>query len=155
MAEGVQFLALRSGKVDCCVNYSGNIWAVLMKRKDSATRQEVYDQTRRYLREEYGVLCLGRLGFENAYALAMRPDRARAPYSAPTRRTGRSRGWQKRLRRQHLTLAADLQFFSRREWPKVRDTYGLRFAGDQGDGPDAHVPRGKGRGGGRDLCVHE
>ncbi len=97
MAEGVQFLALRSGKVDCCVNYSGNIWAVLMRRRDSATRQEVYDQTRRFLREEYGVLCLGKLGFENGYAFAMRPDRAR-PYSVPTGGTGPSRGWEERLR---------------------------------------------------------
>src|SRR5207249_10141888 len=78
MSEGVQFLALRRGKIDCCVNYTGNIWAVLMKRTDSASREEVYDETSRFLHEEYGVVCLGKLGFENAYALAMRPDRARA-----------------------------------------------------------------------------
>jgi osmoprotectant transport system permease protein len=126
MSEGVQFLALSRGKVDCCVNYTGNIWAVLMKRTDSATRQEVYEQTSRYLREEHGIVCLGKLGFENAYALAMRPDRARALLGpdpgewtlallAEATRAGR------------LSLAADLQFFTRKEWPKVRDTYGLRF----------------------------
>jgi osmoprotectant transport system permease protein len=55
MAEGVQFLALRRGQIDCCVNYSGNIWAILMRRTDSATRQEVYDATNRFLWEEYSL----------------------------------------------------------------------------------------------------
>jgi osmoprotectant transport system permease protein len=126
MSEGIQFLALRLGKIDCCVNYSGNIWAVLMKRKDSPPRQHVYEETSRYLREQYGVLCLGRLGFENAYALAMRPDRARALLGAdPQDWTLAQLATATRSRR--LKLAADLQFFSRPEWPKVRDVYGMRF----------------------------
>jgi osmoprotectant transport system permease protein len=126
MSEGVQFLALRLGTIDCCVNYSGNIWAVLMKRTDTATRQEIYEQTCRYLRDEYGVVCLGRLGFENAYALAMRPDRARA-ILGPDPKDWTLARLAEATRRQKLTLAADLQFFSRLEWPKLRDTYGLRF----------------------------
>ncbi len=127
MAEGVQFLALRSGKVDCCVNYTGNIWAVLMRRRDSATRQEVYDQTCRFLLEDYGVLCLGKLGFENGYAFAMRPDRARA-LLGPDRRDWTLSRLGEAAQGKRLTLATDLQFLSRREWPKVRDTYGLQFA---------------------------
>jgi osmoprotectant transport system permease protein len=127
MAEGVQFLALRRGKIDCCVNYSGNIWAILMRRSDPATRQEVYDATTRFLREEYGVLCLGKLGFENAYAFAMRPERARALLGPDPQ------GWTlsrlaEAARGRRLTLATDLQFLARPEWPRVRDTYGLRFA---------------------------
>jgi osmoprotectant transport system permease protein len=126
MSEGVQFLALRRETIDCCVNYSGNIWAVLMKRTDSATRQEVYEQACRYLLEEYGVVCLGKLGFENAYALAMRPDRARTLLGPDPREWTLSR-LAEATRERRLTLAADLQFFTRTEWPKVRDTYGLRF----------------------------
>jgi osmoprotectant transport system permease protein len=126
MSEGVQFLALRLGKIDCCVNYSGNIWAVLMRRKDSPTRQAVYEQTSRYLQEGYGVLCLGKLGFENAYALAMRPDRARTLLGPNPQEWTLSRLAEAALR-QRLKLAADLQFFTRPEWSKVRDAYGLRF----------------------------
>jgi osmoprotectant transport system permease protein len=126
MSEGVQFLALRLGKIDGCVNYTGNIWAILMKRRDAATREAVYEEVRRYLQEEYGVCCLGKLGFENAYALAMRPDRARAILG------GDPAGWTlsrlaEAARRRRLTLAADLQFFTRPEWPKVRNAYGLFF----------------------------
>jgi osmoprotectant transport system permease protein len=126
MSEGVQFLALRLGQIDCCVNYTGNIWALLMKRKDAATRDEVYDEVRRYLQDEYGVCTLGKLGFENAYALAMRPDRARALLGGdPTAWTLARLA--EAARRQRLTLAADLQFFTRPEWPRVRRAYGLSF----------------------------
>jgi osmoprotectant transport system permease protein len=127
IAEGVQFLALRRGKIDCCVNYSGNIWSVLMRRRDSATRAEVYEATSRFLREEFGVLCLGKLGFENAYAFAMRPDRARALLGPDPQDWTLSR-LEHVARRQGLSLATDLQFLARPEWPRVRDTYGLRFA---------------------------
>jgi osmoprotectant transport system permease protein len=97
-----------------------------MKRKASATRQVVYDEARRYLQEELGVRCLGRLGFENAYALAMRPDRARALLgSDPAAWTLARLAEAARSRR--LTLAADLQFFTRPEWTKVRTAYGLAF----------------------------
>jgi osmoprotectant transport system permease protein len=126
MSEGVQFLALRLGKIDCCVNYTGNIWSILMKRKDAPPREEVYAGTRRYLQDEYGVLCLGRLGFENAYALAMRPNRARALLGPDPQAWTLSR-LADVTRSQRLTLAADLQFFARPEWPKVRNTYALRF----------------------------
>jgi osmoprotectant transport system permease protein len=126
MSEGVQFLALRLGRIDCCVNYTGNIWTILMKRKDRLARQEVYEEARRYLREQYGVCTLGKLGFENAYALAMRPDRARALLGGdPTAWTLSRLAEAARSRR--LTLAADLQFFTRPEWPKVRSAYGLAF----------------------------
>jgi osmoprotectant transport system permease protein len=126
MSEGVQFLALRRGKVDCCVNYTGNIWSLLMKRKDSGAREEVYEATRGYLEAEYGVRCLGKLGFENAYALAMRPDRARA-LLGPDPASWTLAGLAQATRNQRVTLGADLQFFTRPEWPKVRSAYGLAF----------------------------
>lgn len=127
MAEGVQFLALRGGKIDCCVNYSGNIWSILMKRTDSAPRQEVFEATSRFLRDEYGVQCLGRLGFDNAYALAMHPDRAKA-LLGPDRADWTLPRLAAVARERRLTLATDLQFLARPEWPAVRDAYGLRFA---------------------------
>ena len=33
MGETIQFLWLGDGTIDCCVNYTGNIWTTLMKRQ--------------------------------------------------------------------------------------------------------------------------
>jgi osmoprotectant transport system permease protein len=134
MSEGVQFLALRRGTIDCCVNYSGNIWAVLMKRSDTADRHKVYDETSRFLLNEYGVVCLGKLGFENAYALAMRPDRARALLGPDPNQWTIAR-LAEATKERSLTLAADLQFFTRLEWTQVRDAYGLKFEDKRGMDP--------------------
>jgi osmoprotectant transport system permease protein len=62
---------------------------------------------------------LGALGFENAYAFAMRRDRAAAlgirtlADLAPLA--------------PRLALGSDLEFLSRPEWARVRDAYGLAF----------------------------
>ena len=65
-------------------------------------------------------MCLGTLGFENAYALAMRRDKAEkygirtvADLSAHASR------W---------SIAGDLQFFGRHEWAEVKRKYNLAFA---------------------------
>jgi osmoprotectant transport system permease protein len=126
MGEGVQFLALRGNQIDCCINYTGNIWAVLMKEKESAEPRVLYEKVTRFLRDRYGVLCLGKLGFENAYALAMSPRRAEELLGPD-----RSRWMVSRLaeqsRRLAISVAGDLQFFRRLEWRQLRDRYGLRF----------------------------
>ncbi len=71
------------------------------------------------LKRRDGVLLLGPLGFENAYALAMRPDRARAlGIASVADLAARSAG---------LDLGSDLEFLSRPEWTALRQAYGLRF----------------------------
>jgi osmoprotectant transport system permease protein len=74
----------------------------------------------RELRARDGVRLLGALGFENAYALAMRRDQAE----------GLGIGTLDDLARHapRLRLAADLEFLSRPEWRAVRGAYGLTFA---------------------------
>jgi osmoprotectant transport system permease protein len=126
MAEGVQFLALRGNQVDCCVNYSGNIWAVLMKRKHAVDRETTFAEACRYLREHYGAVCLGKLGFENAYALAMNPARARELLGPDPKQWTVSR-LAEQTRRRPLSISGDLQFFKRLEWQQLRDTYELQF----------------------------
>jgi osmoprotectant transport system permease protein len=119
MGETIQFLALRHNQIDCCVNYTGNVWATLMQRKDVQDPQTTYAETTRFLHDRYGIVCLGRLGFENAYALAM--PRARAAELgihsiADLRRHG-----------PRFRIAGDLQFFERSEWTRVCVLYGLSF----------------------------
>ncbi len=119
MGETIQFLALRHNQVDCCVNYTGNVWATLMKRQDVQDPQTTYAETTRFLHERYGIVCLGRLGFENAYALAMPRGRAE---KLGIRSVADLRRYAPRFR-----IASDLQFFERSEWIRVRTLYGLAF----------------------------
>jgi osmoprotectant transport system permease protein len=125
-AEGVQFLALRGNQIDCCVNYTGNIWAVLMRKKASADRPTIDAEVSRFLRLRYGVICLGKLGFENAYALAMNPKRAEA-LLGPDRSQWTVSRLVEPTHRGPVSIAGDLQYFRRLEWRQLRDRYGLRF----------------------------
>lgn len=127
MAEGVQFMALRGNQIDCCINYTGNIWAVLMKQKEAADRQTTYDKVSSFLRERYGVICLGKLGFQNAYALAMTSARAEQLLGKDKKQWTVSR-LAEQTRQRPVSIASDLQFFRRLEWQQLRDSYDLRFS---------------------------
>jgi osmoprotectant transport system permease protein len=127
MSEGVQFLALRGSQIDCCINYTGNIWTVLMKEKASAERSILRARVHRFLRERYGVICLGELGFENAYALAMNPRRAEELLGSDRIQWTVSR-LAEQTRRLPVSVSGDLQFFRRPEWHQLRDRYEMRFA---------------------------
>jgi len=124
MSGGISLEALFHSQVDCTVNYSGNIWTLVMKRKDFVDRQTAMEEITSYLREQFGVACLGSLGFEDAYTFAMLKSRARqlgirsvgdlARYAAKIKRAD------KRLR-----IGGDIQFFDRPEWPRIKQAYGL------------------------------
>jgi osmoprotectant transport system permease protein len=111
--------ALAAGDIDVYVDYTGTIWANRMGRTDVLPRAEVLAQVAAWLKARYGIETVGGLGFENAYALAVKAERARqlglasiadlAP-RAPT-----------------LSIAGDYEFFGRPEWKAIRDTYGLTF----------------------------
>ena len=120
MGETIQFEALRNGKIDCYVDYSGNLWSLVLQRSEVLDRNTTNEEIKRFLLERDGIVCLGSLGFENAYALAVRGEQARemrleqigdlAPY-APRWKVG-----------------GDHQFFARPEWTRVQQEYGLKFA---------------------------
>jgi osmoprotectant transport system permease protein len=71
------------------------------------------------LKRRDGVVVLGSLGFENAYAFVMRPDRAAALHIASIADLAREAP--------KLTLGSDLEFLSRPEWKAVQAAYGLAF----------------------------
>ena len=120
MGESIEFASLCAGHIDCYVDYTGNIWTTLMKRTEPRDPATTLREVSAYLREQHGVTCLGPLGFENAYALAMRrADATRLQVRTIgdlARHSGRMR------------IAGDLQFFHRPEWQRVKSTYGLSFA---------------------------
>jgi osmoprotectant transport system permease protein len=120
LGSAVVFRALAENDIDVYVDYSGTIWANVMHRTDHPPRAEMLREMARWLRREHGVTLVGALGFENAYALAMRGERARAlgvrsiADLAPVA--------------PRLSIGSDYEFFARPEWAALRDGYGLRFA---------------------------
>lgn len=115
----VIYEATANNNVAVYLEYSGTAWANHMKREDNPGREAIRDAVIEWLEKEDGIVTLGPTGFENLYALAMRRDRAEelgietindmAPFAGD------------------LVCAGDLEFFSRPEWIRLRDTYNLDF----------------------------
>ena len=116
----VAFDALDAGDIDVYVDYSGTLWANEMGRGDvTAPRAEVLGDVDRFLREAHDITLAATLGFENAYALAVREaDAVRLGLTAVSDLTPHA---------PRLVMGGDYEFFARPEWTAVRDTYGLEF----------------------------
>lgn len=117
MGSTILFDALRNGSVDCYVDYTGTIWATIMKRQRPSGPVRTLIDVSAYLKSEHGILCVGALGFENTYALAMPRERAASlGISSIVDLPSQSAGWK---------LGGDYEFFGRPEWSALRDRYGL------------------------------
>jgi osmoprotectant transport system permease protein len=120
LGSATAYRALVSGEIDAYVDYSGTLWANVLNRRHNPGRAAVLAGLTRELRRRDGVTVLGPLGFENAYVLAMRPERAQAlNISSLGDLTDRAH---------HLKLGSDLEFLSRPEWTAIRTAYSLSFA---------------------------
>ena len=112
LGSAVIYRALKSDEIQVYVDYAGTIWANEMKRTDTPPHAEM-DRLVGQWAAAQGVTSLGSLGFENAYALAMRPG-------SGVRTIGD-------LDARHLTLGGDLEFLDRPEWAALKRAYGLDF----------------------------
>ena len=120
LGSTVAFDALRDNQIDLYVDYSGTVWATLMKREGlPESREAVLRDVERWLDEEHGIALVAALGFQNTYALGMRREQARElgverigdlPRVAPT-----------------LSIGGDFEFFGRAEWKALESHYGLAF----------------------------
>ena len=120
LGSAVAHSAAASGEVDIYVDYTGTIWANQMKREDNLPRDEMYAAIEEWETENTGLVMLGRLGFENAYGLAMQQEVAHfGEFESIADLAARG---------QAMTIGGDPEFFERPEWFAVRDAYGLRFA---------------------------
>jgi osmoprotectant transport system permease protein len=122
LGSAVAYRALAAGDIDVYVDYSGTLWTNILQRAATMRRALTTE-----LRRRDGVELLGGLGFENAYVLAMRKDKAAAlgirslddlAAAAP-----------------RLHMASDIEFLSRPEWRSVAARYGIRFAGQKSYNP--------------------
>jgi osmoprotectant transport system permease protein len=123
LGSAVIFNALRSGDIDVYVDYTGTIWANQMHRSDVKPRAEVRAEVALWLATTHGIRQLGALGFENAYALAMRRTQAERLGIRSIADLARHAG--------ELTIAGDYEFFARPEWKALVTAYGLQFRGER------------------------
>lgn len=119
LGSGIILRALSENEIDVYVEYSGTVWANAMGRRDNPGREAVLREVSDWLRSNRGVSVLGSLGFENAYAIAMRRDRAQA-LGIHTIEDLARQGSQ-------LRIGGDYEFFARPEWDALRQSYGLAF----------------------------
>ncbi|HSM53495.1 MAG TPA: ABC transporter permease/substrate-binding protein [Erythrobacter sp.] len=120
LGSAVAHSAVASGDIDLLVDYTGTIWTNQMKRSDNPPRDAMLAEIEQWEASTSSIRVLGRLGFENAYAFAMREDRAAA--LGVTDLAGLARA------APQLVVGGDPEFFERPEWASVRDAYSLRFA---------------------------
>jgi len=119
LGSAVVFGALAAGEIDLYVDYTGTIWTNYMGRTDHPGAGRVLAETADWLRARHAVVCLGALGFENSYALAVRRETAEELDLASVADLARHAGG--------LVIGGDYEFFRRPEWASVRDAYGLDF----------------------------
>ena len=125
LGSAVIFRALAGNDIDVYVDYSGTLWTNVLGRTDVPPREVMLAELTRALDERFGVTVLGALGFENAYTLAMRAERA----------AGIKTIADLALRAPRLRLGADLEFLSRPEWAALKMAYGLAFAEEKSFSP--------------------
>jgi len=116
----VAFDALDSNEIDIYVDYTGTLWANEMERGNiQMNRADTLDGVRNFLRDRHNISIAASLGFENAYALAMRTNDAQRlnlndisdlVRHAPS-----------------LAIGGDYEFFARPEWVAIQNQYGLSF----------------------------
>ena len=119
LGSAVAYRALAAGELDVYVDYTGTLWTNVLNRQDNPGRQAVLDGLTTELKARDGVTVLGSLGFENAYAFAMKADRAKALGIVSLADLAREAP--------KLTLGTDIEFLSRPEWKAVDAAYGFRF----------------------------
>jgi len=119
LGSTIAYQALAAGDIHVYVDYSGTLWSNILRRADIPPPAQMRAELTTQLRARDGVVVLGPLGFENAYALAMRRARAEALGVRTLGDLARAAP--------RLTLGADLEFLSRPEWRSVEARYGLDF----------------------------
>ncbi len=127
LGSAVVFGALASGDIDIYVDYSGTIWTNEMKRTDVPPRAAMARGIAAWADKTHGIHMLGTLGFENAYAFAMRGEQAK--------KLGIATLDDLVAQAPALSFGSDLEFLERPEWAAVKRAYPLSFKSAQAYNP--------------------
>ncbi len=120
LGSTVAFDALAAGRIDAYVDYTGTIWANYMGRESNPGREAIMTGVRQWLADEHGIEIAARLGFENAYALAVTEETAN--------RHGLRTIEDLTTIAPQLVFGSDYEFFGRPEWAELAAQYSLEFA---------------------------
>jgi osmoprotectant transport system permease protein len=120
LGSAVVFDALRAGQIDVSVDYSGTLWTTVLHRgAPPRDRAAMRAELTRALAQEHRVVVVAALGFENTYALAVRPAVASAQGIRTITDLARASA--------SLTVGGDYEIFQRPEWRAITEGYGARF----------------------------
>lgn len=112
--------AIKAKEVDLYVEYTGVALINIMKHENISDKDEAYKVVSDYFKSNYGIKWLEPLGFNNTYALTVRPDTAEKynlkTYSDLSKVSG------------DLILASTIEFTNRQDgYLGLKDTYGMNF----------------------------
>lgn len=119
LGSAVVFSALAAGDVDVYVDYSGTIYTNEMRRTDTPGAARMNAAIADWAKRTHGVTLLGSLGFENAYAIAVRGGDAE--------RLGLETIDDLARASPRLAFGGDLEFLERPEWAALKRAYPLNF----------------------------
>ena len=131
LGSAIAFQALAAGDIDVYVDYSGTLWSGALGHGAPVPRNDMLKALQRELPARHGVTVAAVLGFENAYALAMKRERAWGLGIRTLDDLARQAGG--------LRLATDIEFQSRSEWAALQRVHGLKFASLQAFTPTLMV----------------
>ena len=120
LGSTVLFDALATGEIDCAVDYTGTLWANVMKRSDLPSRETIQRDLTHWLKDRHALVSLGALGFENTYALAMSSMKSAGLGISSLEDLARHSS--------KLRMGSDYEFFSRPEWTQLKSNYGFQFS---------------------------
>jgi osmoprotectant transport system permease protein len=124
LGSAVAFQALAAGELDAYVDYTGTLWTNVLGHDHLPPPGTMIYPMASELAARHGITVLGPLGFENAYAFAVRPELAQRLNATTISELA--------PHTDQLSIGSDPEFFGRPEWPALQQTYGLAFANERG-----------------------
>ena len=117
MGSTIVFDALAKDTIDIYIDYTGTLWSTVFKEANPIGRVSMRADVAGRLFNDFGIVLLGPLGFENTYALVTQRKTAF--------RYGLSEIGDLTPVAKDLRIGGDPEFFGRPEWQRVRQLYAL------------------------------
>ncbi|ADI75054.1 Substrate-binding region of ABC-type glycine betaine transport system [Methanohalobium evestigatum Z-7303] len=118
----VNYEALKQGQIDAYVEYSGTAYSQILKKPspDTWDPQMIYEETKKGLMQEDNVKIANRLGFENAYAIAVDENWAEEHNIT---KLSQLEGYAS-----NMVIGTDPEFATREDGlPRIKEVYGFEF----------------------------
>lgn len=112
--------AVKTGKVDTYVEYTGTALINILKQKPIYDANKSYKTVSRQLEDKFKLKALNPIGFNDTYALILKKDKAKKLGITDISQLAKKSG--------QLTLGASEEYLKRPDsWPILKKTYNLNF----------------------------